>query len=77
MLTPERIEKFLENLDEATTYLVEVQLFENNPKHRAVLFVNYLNGKDCTIYAHTYKKPVPLREVYSITMFTKLAKLKK
>lgn len=72
----EDIDNFLKNLDENTTYLVEVKTSENNPKHKAVLFVGFRTGQYCTVFNHTYEAPIPLKELYSMRMLTKLAKLK-
>lgn len=71
---------------EHTVYLVEVQHFKNNPKHKALLHVGFLNGEKTSdgkktpgayseVWSHSYDNASAFEDNYSITVLQELCPL--
>lgn len=64
--------ELLWQLQECAVYLVEVTHNENNPEHKAILFMWFKNGAYCEIYSNNYERPYNLSEIYTIKIIKKL-----
>lgn len=66
----------ISKLKKNSVYEVKVKCSENNLEHNAIFFMGFKTGAYCMVYTNSYDAPIPIKEIYSMTIIKLLTTIK-